>query len=410
MEKLENRNNVRLTNQIEILNILRKSHSTITDIADKLDISFTAAKNIIEEISEAKLVKISESKQQLNKRGRSPSIVKLNSDIGVVCGIDLSGWDIKVFICSLDCKILCQKDIPSVMFIQPEHLSQIKDIINELMQNKAVKGKKLLSICISSPGLINQETSKYEDVFRIPKYKDMDPIEYFKKAFGVHVEMYNDIRLGALAELKFGSFPNKPFNGIFMHIGTACGYALIINGKIYRGTNGFAGEFPTFNEIDVYSKTWSGRIYGIYDILRSEQKDSPVFIPDGDEKTVFENLIKRYEAKDQLLLCKIEESIKMNAVAIIGLCASLDIEYLVIEGPILKFGKPYIDSLVKTINEYSKLKIRTKILASSLEENSSVLGTAYQAVTSYYLDTLKKLTRKRINKENFKINKTFYEI
>lgn len=410
MEKLENRNNVRLTNQIEILNILRKSHSTITDIADKLDISFTAAKNIIEEMSDAKLVTISESKQQLNKRGRSPSIVKLSTDNGIVCGIDMSGWDIKVFLCSLDCKILCQKEIPSVIFIQPEHLPQIKKMIDELLKEKVVKGKKLLSICISSPGLINQETSKYEEVFRIPRYKDMDPIEYFKKAFGVHVEMYNDIRLGALAELKFGSFPDKPFNGIFMHIGTACGYALILNGKIYKGSNGFAGEFPTFNEIDVYSKTWAGRIYGIYDILRSEQKDLSAFIPEGDEKTVFKNLMKRYEEKDPLLLTKIEESIKMNAIAIIGLCAALDIEYLVIEGPILCFGKEYINSLSKTIKEYSKAKIRTKILASTLQEDSSVLGTAYQAVSSYYLDALKKLTKKRINKENFKINKTFYEI
>lgn len=222
--------------------------------------------------------------------------------------------------------------------------------------------------------------------------------------------MYNDVRLGALAELKFGSFPNKPFNGIFMHIGTACGYALIMNGKIYKGSNGFAGEFPTFNDLDVYSKTWAGRVYGIYDILRSEQEDSPFYVPQGDEKTVFENLMERYKNKDPRLLRKIEESIKMNAITIIGLCAALDIEYLVIEGPILKFGKQYVDFLSKTMNEYSKAKIRAKIVSSSLQENSSMLGAAYQAVTSYYLDTLKKLTKKRINREDFKINKGFYEI
>lgn len=410
MEKLENRNNVRLTNQIEILNILRKSHSTITDIADKLDISFTAAKNIIEEMSHAKLVSITEDKQQVNKRGRTPAIVKLNTENGIVCGIDMSGWDIKVFLCSLDCKILCKKEIPSVMFIEPEHLDQIKEIINDLLKQKVVKGKKLLSICISTPGLINEKTLKYEDVYRIPKHKEMDPIEYFKKAFNVKVEMHNDVRLSALAELKFGAFPSKPYNGIFMHIGTACGYALIINGKIYKGSNGFAGELATYNGLDVYSKTWAGRIYGIYDILRSEQKDLPFYTPHGDEKTIFNNLMKRYKEKDPLLLCKIEESIKMNAITIIGLLASLDIEYLVIEGPILSFGKEYIETLTKYIHEYSTAKIRAKIIPSSLEEKSSIIGTAYQAVTSYYLDALKKLTVKRINKENFKINKVFYEI
>ena len=410
MEKIENRNNVRLSNQISILDILRKSHSTVTDIADKLDISFTATSNIIEELSQAGLVKFSTPKQTANKRGRTPSVVKLNLDNGVVCGVDLSGWDIKIFLCTLDCKILVRKDIPSVMFIEPEHLVQIKDIINELLKEDVVKNKKLLSICISTPGLVNEKTKRYEDAFRIPKHKDMDPVEYFKKEFNVKVEMYNDIRLGALAELKFGSFPAEPFDGIFMHIGTACGYALIINGKIYRGSNGFAGELPSYTEIDVYSKTWAGRLYGIYDILRSEQKDAPYYKPQGNEKIVFENLMKRYEKKDSILIDKINESIRMNAIAIVGLCTSLDIECLVLEGPVLKFGKAYTDLLFKTIKEYSLNKIRTKFLISKLEENSSTLGTAYQAATVYYLDTLKKLTRKRINKENFKINKGFYEI
>ena len=410
MEKIENRNNVRLANQIQILNILRKSDSTISDIADELDISFTAAKNILEEMAKANLVEISSGKEQASKRGRIPSIVKLNPDNGIVCGIDLSSWDIKVFLSTLDCKIICQEDIPSVIFIKPEHLPQIEKIIRNLLTNEKVKNKKLLSICISSPGLINQKTLKYEDVFRIPNYKEFNPVEYFKKAFNVNVEMYNDVRLSALAELKFGSFPSKPFDGIFMHIGTACGYAIIIDGKIYKGSNGFAGEFPTYTEQDNYSKTWAGRIYGIYDILKNEQYYAPYFTPDGDEKTIFENIMRRYKEKDPSLLTRIDESIKMNAITIINLCTSLDIECLVIEGPILKFGKYYIDSLNKCVKEYSKSKIRTKILTSSLEENSSILGTAYQAITSYYLDTLKKLTRKRINKENFRINKGFYEI
>lgn len=410
MEKIENRNNVRISNQIEILNILRKSDSTLTDIASKLNISFTAAKNICEEMSTIGLVEITDSKQQSNKRGRCPSIVKLCLNNGVVCGIDLSSWDIKVFICTLDCKILCRESIPSVMFIQPEHLPQIKDIINRLMKDPSVGGKKLLSICISSPGLINQETSKYEDVFRIPKYKDMDPVEYFSKTFKVRVEMYNDLRIGALAELKFGSFPQGPFNGIFMHIGTGCGCAIITNGKIYKGSNGFAGEIPTYNEIDVYSKTWAGKLYGIYDILKSEQRETSTLVLEGNEKEIFERLMKRYEQKDTILMEKIKESIKMNAIAIINLCVLLDIECLVIEGPILKFGKLYTDYLIQTINEYSKLKIRTKIVESKLQENSSILGTAYQAITTYMYDCLEKLARKRLNNQDFKLNKGFKEI
>lgn len=410
MELIENRNYLRISNQIEILNILRKSDSTLTDIANTLNISFTAAKNICEEMSEFGLIEISDSKQQLNKRGRSPSIVKLNLDNGVVCGIDLSSWDIEVFICTLDCKILCRKSIPSVVFIQREHLSQIKDIIDELLKDSSVEGKKLLSICISSPGMINQDTFKYEDVFRIPDYKDIDPVGYFSNAFGVKVEMFNDIRVGALAELKFGSFPSRPFNGVFLHIGTSCGYAIITDGKIYKGTYGFAGEIASYNEIDVYSKTWAGRIYGIYDILKSEQKDSNRLTLNDNEKEIFRKLMDRYEKKDLILMEKIRESIKMNAISIINLCALLDIEYLVIEGPILQFGKSYTDLLTQTINEYSLTKIRTKIVTSKLQEDSSILGTAYQAITAYMFDSLEKLTRKRLNNKNFKLNKGFYEL
>lgn len=410
MKMIENRNYLRISNQIEILNILRKSDSTLTEIANKLKISFTAAKNICEEMSEFGLVEISDSKQQLSTRGRSPSIVKLCLNNGVVCGIDLSSWDIEVFICTLDCKILCRRSIPSVVIIEGKHLPQIKEIIDDLLNDPLVEGKKLLSICISSPGMINQDTMKYETVYRIPDYKDIDPVEYFKNVYNVRVDMFNDIRMGALAELKFGSFPSRPFNGVFLHIGTSCGYAIINNGKIYKGTNGFAGEIATYNEIDIYSKTWAGKIYGISDILESEQKDSSQLVLDGNEKEIFDKLMERYKKKDLILMEKIKESIRMNAIAIINLCALLDIEYLVIEGPILKFGKSYTDMLIKTINEYAKVRIRTKIVTSKLQENSSILGTAYQAVTAYMFDSLEKLTRKRLDNKTFKLNKNFNEL
>lgn len=409
MANIENRNEVRINNQIQLLNILRNEKTTVTDLADHLGISFTAASNIIDELINAGLLKYSSLKQASKKRGRTPVYVEMNCNKGVICGIDFSTWDIQVVIANLEGKIICKEHIPNTIFIAQEHLNQIENIIKKLLAKPEVKGRKLLSICIASPGLI-RPNYEYANAYRIPNFEKLNPVLFFSNAFNVNVDMYNDIRISSLAEMKYGVLQNKSTNALFAHIGTGCGYSFIFDGKVYKGSNGFAGECPSYTNSISPNSMWNTRLFGIWDILMTLGSLSDKSENYRIDQVNLEELFKQYVDGNEEVTKVVNESAKINALSIIGLCSALDFEYVVIEGPILKFGPKYLEILRKNVIDFSNNEVRARIVPSELQENSSQLGICYQAVTSYLFNELEKMTRKRINNNKFKLDTNFNDI
>ena len=411
MDKLEKRNEVRISYQIEIINILRKGKRTITEIANMLGISFTAISHIVDDLVKARLLKYS-NKQQLKTRGRNPIFVEINCDEGVVCSIDFSSFDIRIVISSLDNQIIVEKTIQDVKYLTKQILEQIESSIKTLLSKQEVKGRKLLSICIASPGLIRPDNFEYVSSRRLEGSNNINPVSYLTNAFNVKVEMHNDVRLGCLAELKYGSFPKKTFNGLFIHIGFNAGLTLIINGKIYKGSNGFSGETPVYIGEDeiATSGRWNSRFFPIWEIERSIQRQKGNPLPRFDELIDFERLLNDYKNRDRATVKAVEESAKRNAMTIFGLATILDIDYVVIEGKILAFGNSYLDLIRKDINEFSSSEIRTRIVTSGLDDKCSALGAGYQAASIYFKDMIENSTKERFGLLDYVLEEKYREL
>lgn len=411
MERFEKRNEIRIAYQLEIINILREGKKTITELAHILGISFTALSHIADELVKARLLKYSDKKQS-KTRGRNPVFVEINCDEGVICSIDFSSYDIRVAIASLDSKIIIEDYINDVKYLTKEHLEQIEQMINSLLKRPEVKNRKLLSICIASPGLIRPDNYEYVASRRLISGQTINPASYFTNAFNVKVEMHNDVRIGCLAEMKYGAFPKKLFNGLFVHIGFSSGLALIINGKLYEGSNGFSGETPVFYGDDEITREsqWNTRFFPICEIDTAIKKYRNIPISDNAEYIDLDRILNDYKKRDEITVKAVEESAKRNAMTLFGLATVLDIDFVVIEGKILEFGSEYIDLIRKDINAFSSMGIRTRIATSGLKEECSTLGACYHASSMYFLDSIEKLTKERIDLPDFELSKRYKEI
>ncbi len=411
MKKIEKRNKIRISYQFEILNILRKGKRTITELADSLNISFTAISHILEELEAEKII-LTSNKNRSKKRGRYPAYVELNCDDGVVCSVDFSFFDVRVVIASLQSEIIIEETIPGVKYLNKETLGQVEACIKDLLKKPEVTNRKLLSICIACPGLIRPKD--YEIVFsrRLSDLNIIHPVLYFTNAFNVSVEMHNDVRIGCLAELKVGAFPKKLNNGLFIVIGPYAGLALVINGKIYQGSNGFSGETPVYVGDDdiVANSRWNSRFYSILEIERDIRSNKNTQLPDQDELINVKQLIENYKKGDKETVAAVEESAKRNAITIFGLATILDIDYIVIGGEILEFGSQYLDLIRRDIDEFSSSEIRTRILASSLNNEYSTIGSCYQATSIYFLEAIEALTKKRFNLSEFALGEEYRDI
>ena len=163
----------------------------------------------------------------------------------VAIGIDLGGTDIKGGLVSEDGSIL-QTYIKST----EAHLGgrkvvdRIGDLIQEILDSDAMKGHQdqLQGIGIGSPGLVDQENGAITRPVNIPDWDYWINVrEVFQERFGLFTWADNDANVGALGEALFGKGKGQKVV-LVLTLGTGVGGGIVVNGEVYHGAKGFAGE------------------------------------------------------------------------------------------------------------------------------------------------------------------------
>ena len=96
-------------------------------------------------------------------------------------------------------------------------------------------------IGISCGGPLDEKTGVILSPPNLPGWDEVHITEMLEEKFGVPARLCNDANACALAEWKFGAGKGCT-NMVFMTFGTGLGAGLIIDGRLYSGTNGMAGE------------------------------------------------------------------------------------------------------------------------------------------------------------------------
>jgi glucokinase len=117
----------------------------------------------------------------------------------------------------------------------PETINTLFAIADEILIRKPD------AIGISCGGPLDSERGIIMSPPNLPEWDNIEITALAEQHFGVKAKLQNDANAGALAEWSFGAGRGCQ-NMIFMTFGTGLGGGLIMNGKLYEGTNGNAGE------------------------------------------------------------------------------------------------------------------------------------------------------------------------
>lgn len=117
---------------------------------------------------------------------------------------------------------------------------EVIDALNALA-TEILCGKKPDRIGISCGGPLDSKKGVIMSPPNLPTWDNFPICDIIENYFGTRPALQNDANAGAVAEWKFGA--GKGFsNIIFMTFGTGLGAGLILDGRLYDGTNGNAGE------------------------------------------------------------------------------------------------------------------------------------------------------------------------
>lgn len=128
----------------------------------------------------------------------------------------------------------------------PGALAALADRMEQVIAKAGIARKKIIGIGIGMPGFIDFKKGINYSYFHTGGQTISD---YLSGRMDLPVYIDNDSSLIALAEFRFGAARHKQ-NAMVINIGWGIGLGMVLNGELFRGHNGFAGEFshmPMFN-------------------------------------------------------------------------------------------------------------------------------------------------------------------
>ncbi len=155
-------------------------------------------------------------------------------------GFDIGGTKCSIVLGSKDFQIHEKIVFPTLTERgYPEIIAEFKQHSYELF--KKYDKNKLVRIGISCGGPLDSEKGMIYSPPNLPGWDSVPIVKIFREEFGVEVEVQNDANACALAEWMMGAGVGTR-NMIFLTFGTGMGAGLILNGRLYSGTNDLGGE------------------------------------------------------------------------------------------------------------------------------------------------------------------------
>lgn len=122
-----------------------------------------------------------------------------------------------------------------------ETIDNLKACIRQIMERNGLNSENTYAIGISCGGPLDSRTGVVMSPPNLPGWDNIPIVRILSEEFGIPAAIHNDANACALAEWTFGAGKGSR-NMAFLTFGTGLGAGLILDGKLYSGTNDNAGE------------------------------------------------------------------------------------------------------------------------------------------------------------------------
>lgn len=241
-------------------------------------------------------------------------------------------------------------------------------------------------IGVAVPGLIRRETSRVAYSARIPAHEGIDIAAKIESATGLKTVLENDANAAAYAEYKLGAGRGSR-HMFYATVGTGVGGAFIIDGRIWHGAAGFAGEFGyvAVNSDGMrLEEVASGENIVRRTRARLHQDNTSSLNRIGEQSLTIDDILGAAVADDDFAKLMLERTGGYVGTAVASVINLLNIETIVIGGPTMLAGNVLLNAIIRSARELSFAPSfeSTLILAGELGERAVASGAALLSAKS----------------------------
>ncbi|UOG77455.1 ROK family protein (plasmid) [Hymenobacter tibetensis] len=346
---------------------------------------------ITELISEGTVI---EHGYALSTGGRRPLMYSLKPDLQYIVAVGMDQLITRIVL--LDMRNNPVGEIERLelrLAYNADALQQLTSHLAAFITKSGIPKEKIVGIGVGMPGFVDVTKGVNHSYLKT----DNSIVSYIEEELGIPVLIDNDSSLVALAELKMGAARDKQ-NVMVLNISWGTGLGMIMNGELFRGHNGFAGEFshiPLFvnNKLCYCGKTGCLETEASLLIIAEKAikalkqgKNSALQGLDLSHVDQVANIIMTAAQKgDNFAIELIAESAYNIGRGVSILIHLFNPELIVLSGRGAAVGKLWLAPIQQAINTHCIPKIaeNTEISISTLGYEAEILGAAALVMEHY---------------------------
>ncbi|MEO6942393.1 MAG: ROK family transcriptional regulator [Terrimesophilobacter sp.] len=231
---------LREANRARIVDAIKK-HGGLTqvELAGVTGLSPATVSNIVKELSASGVLHTTPTTQS----GRRAQYVTLAHALGLVVGVHFSTRHMRIALADVAHTVVAEHHLPLAKDHRADNeLDRTTLLIVDMLDNLKASMNEVLAVGIAIPAPMDRKSGTIAHSGILRGWDGIPVAEVMQRRLKRPVFVDNAANLGAFAELRIGAARGKS-DAIYIDIGDGIGAGLIINGQIYRGHNGSAGEF-----------------------------------------------------------------------------------------------------------------------------------------------------------------------
>ena len=228
-----------------IESLMQRGTASRAEIARLTGLSRTTVSSIVSDLQATGVVAERHDdpgSQAASQGGRPPILLTLDPSAGAIVGIDFAHDEIRMVAADLSFRVLAE----ARRRFDVDHdgrgaIEAAERLVREALSENGIAFESVVGIGMALSAPIERATGALGAPAILPGWSDLHPASAMSERLGMNVHVDNDANLGALAEARFGAGRGVA-DLVFVMLASGVGAGLMVEGRIYRGAGGTAGE------------------------------------------------------------------------------------------------------------------------------------------------------------------------
>ena len=229
-------------NSLEILQLVRvHGYISRSQVAEKAGASPFLVSKICDSLLAGHF--IAEAGHGDSTGGRRPTLLSLRPDFGRLIGVHLGSVNVRIALTDFKGNLIEYTKDRSHANEGPEvAMRRLMNLIDHMLQKSKLKYSDLNGIGIGISGIVERSTGVMIFWPKLPLWMNVPVKKMLEDRYKTLVQLEDTSRTRAFAEYRLGG-ADAAKDFIYVAVGAGIGAALFLDGRLYSGAGGFAGEF-----------------------------------------------------------------------------------------------------------------------------------------------------------------------